>query len=81
MLNRLAEVVPVFPAPFTLPEQASNEWAVDGTHTVSGAPLLAGDPHLGFSMPGIWYLARLDTPGGVLAGATAPGVALPGHRA
>jgi len=72
--SRLAEVVPAFPAPFTLPDQASNEWAVDGTHSVSGAPLLAGDPHLGFSMPGIWYLARVDTPAGVLAGATAPGV-------
>ncbi len=72
--SRLAELVPAFPAPFTLPDEASNEWAVDGAHSATGAPLLAGDPHLGFSMPGIWYLARLDMPGGVLAGATAPGV-------
>ncbi len=72
--SRLAELAPVFPASFTLPNEASNEWAVDGAHSVTGAPLLAGDPHLGFSMPAIWYLARLDTPGGVLAGATAPGV-------
>ena len=53
---------------------ASNEWAVDGRHTATGAPLLAGDPHLGFGFPGIWYLARIDMPGRVLAGATAPGV-------
>ncbi len=66
--------MPRFPAPFTLPEQASNEWAVDGAHSTSGAPLLAGDPHLGYSTPGIWYLARIDTPGNTLAGATAPGV-------
>jgi penicillin G amidase len=72
--TRLAAVLPHFPGPYTLPESASNEWAVDGRHTVSGAPLLAGDPHLAFSFPGIWYLARIDTPGGVLAGATAPGV-------
>ena len=54
--------------------RASNEWAVDGRHSATGAPLLAGDPHLAFSFPGIWYLARIDMPGRVLAGATAPGV-------
>jgi penicillin amidase len=71
---QLAKILPSFPAPFTQPQTASNAWAVDGAHSETGAPLLAGDPHLGFSLPGIWYLARIDTPGGVLAGATAPGV-------
>ncbi len=47
---------------------------MDGRHTATGAPLLAGDPHLAFGFPGIWYLARIETPDGVLAGATAPGV-------
>ncbi len=70
---KLAQALPSFPAPFTLPSMASNEWAVDGRHTATGAPLLAGDPHLAFSLPGIWYLARLEWPGHVLAGATAPG--------
>ena len=59
---RLAAVLPHFPAPYTMPQTASNEWAVDGRHTATGAPLLAGDPHLAFSFPGIWYLARIDTP-------------------
>jgi penicillin amidase len=72
--SRLAAVLPSFPAPYTVPQTASNEWAVDGRHTATGAPLLAGDPHLAFSFPGIWYLARIDLPGRVLAGATAPGV-------
>jgi penicillin amidase len=71
---RLAKLVPEFPAPFTLPDHASNAWAVDGSHTAAGAPLLAGDPHLGFGFPSIWYMARIETPQGVLAGATAPGV-------
>jgi len=70
----LLDVVPAFPAAFTQPDHASNEWAVDGAHSVSGAPLLAGDPHLGFALPSVWYLARIETPEGVLAGATAPGV-------
>lgn len=74
--ERLAGLLPGFPGPFTMPHSASNEWAVDGSHTATGAPMLAGDPHLSFGFPGIWYLARIDTPGHVLAGATAPGMPL-----
>ncbi|HSU04903.1 MAG TPA: penicillin acylase family protein [Acetobacteraceae bacterium] len=66
--------LPAFPAPFTQPDHASNEWAVDGSHTATGAPLLAGDPHLAFGFPSLWYLVRIDTPDQVLAGASAPGV-------
>ena len=72
--SRLLAVLPQFPGAYTLPRTASNEWAVDGRHSATGRPLLAGDPHLAFSFPGIWYLARIDMPGRVLAGATAPGV-------
>jgi penicillin amidase len=73
----------VFPEPFTQPAQASNEFAVSGARTASGKPLLAGDPHLGFDFPSLWYLARIDTPAGVLAGATAPGLPflIIGHNA
>lgn len=71
---QLAARLPDFPAPFALPATASDEWALDGRHTRSGAPLLAGDPHLDLGLPGPWYLARIDTPEGPLAGATAPGV-------
>ena len=58
------------------PIYASNNWVVDGTHNASGKPLLANDPHLGFSAPGVWYLARLKTPEREVTGATAPGVPL-----
>ena len=74
LARTLEGLLPAFPEPFTSPGSASNVWAVDGRHTASGAPLLAGDPHLEFALPGIWYLARIDTPEGTLAGATAPGV-------
>lgn len=77
-LARLAQAtlaaLPRFPAPFTEPDLASNAWAVDGAHSRTGAPLLAGDPHLAYGLPCLWYLARIDTPAGTLAGATAPGV-------
>jgi penicillin G amidase len=33
----------------------SNSWVVDGEHSATGSPLLANDPHLGTSLPGIWY--------------------------
>ena len=49
---------------------------MDGAHSASGKPLLANDPHLGFSAPGVWYLARLKTPEREIAGGTAPGMPL-----
>jgi penicillin G amidase len=55
------------------PTFASNNWVVDGQHTVSGKPLLANDPHLGFSSPSVWYMARIATPDGAREGVTAPG--------
>jgi penicillin amidase len=62
------------PRAFTRRAQASNAWALSGAHTASGQPLLAGDPHLAFNFPGLWYLARIDTPEGMMAGATVPGL-------
>ena len=55
---------------------ASNTWVVDGAHSVTGKPILANDPHLGFTLPGLWYLARIETPSLRGAGATVPGVPL-----
>jgi penicillin G amidase len=34
---------------------ASNNWAVTGSRSTTGMPLLANDMHLGLSVPGIWY--------------------------
>ena len=78
--TRLAAALPDFPAAFTLPATASDEWAVDGARSTSGAPLLAGDPHLGFGLPGIWYLARIETPQGTARRRHRAGGALPGAR-
>src|SRR5208282_3947701 len=58
-----------------LPEQhgASNEWAVSGSRSVTGMPILANDPHLGLEAPILWHLARIVTPEGSVKGATVPG--------
>jgi penicillin amidase len=39
--------------------KGSNNWAVNGSKTESGMPILANDMHLGFNLPGIWYEAHL----------------------
>ena len=51
----------------------SNNWVVDGTHTASGKPLLANDPHLATKMPSLWYLAHVTAGDFDVIGATLPG--------
>jgi penicillin amidase len=43
--------------------EGSNAWAVAGSRTASGKPLLAGDPHIRFAVPSVWYEASLSYPG------------------
>jgi penicillin amidase len=84
-LDRLAEDLAVFAA--AAPSAgASNNWAIAGSRTASGAPLLANDPHLAPRLPPPWYLAHLRCPEWELAGASFVGApALPiawnGHAA
>ncbi|GIG61316.1 penicillin amidase [Longispora fulva] len=54
----------------------SNSWVVAGSRTKSGKPMLANDPHLSPSMPGIWYQMGLHCPscGFDVAGFTFSGV-------
>ena len=51
----------------------SNNWAVSGTKTKSGKPILCNDPHLGLSLPSIWYEMHLVSPNMNVYGATLPG--------
>ncbi|MEL7212081.1 MAG: penicillin acylase family protein [Pseudomonadota bacterium] len=53
---------------------ASNAWAAAPGRSASGGTLLANDPHLGFTAPSIWYLARLELDSGGVIGGTIPGV-------
>ncbi|MFD5818284.1 penicillin acylase family protein [Streptomyces sp. NPDC127038] len=67
----------------------SNSWVVAGSHTITGKPLLANDPHLSASLPSVWYQMGLhctaisakcqyDVTGYTFAGM--PGVVI-GHNA
>ena len=42
--------------------EGSNAWVVSGKRTQSGKPLLAGDPHIRFAAPSVWYEAQLSAP-------------------
>ncbi|MCW3464464.1 penicillin acylase family protein [Chitinophaga nivalis] len=55
------------------PENGSNNWAVSGNKTRSGAPILCSDPHLGLSLPSIWYEVQIHTPDMNVYGASLPG--------
>jgi penicillin amidase len=52
----------------------SNNWAVDGSKTATGKPLLASDPHLTLSMPSIWWEMHIDSPQMKAAGVGLPGL-------
>jgi penicillin amidase len=54
-------------------QPGSNAWVVSGSRTATGRPLLSNDPHLEYSLPGIWYMTHLTAPG-----LDVDGVALPG---
>lgn len=51
----------------------SNNWAVSGSRTASGNPILCNDPHLGLGLPSIWYEVQLHTPGMNCYGVSLPG--------
>lgn len=55
-------------------QPGSNAWAVAGSRTANGKPLLSNDMHLEFSLPGIWHLTHLKTPDMDVAGVELPGV-------
>ncbi len=65
---------PLSPLPKRGLAGASNAWTAAPSRSASGGTLLANDPHLGFTAPGVWYLAHLDLVKGGVIGATIPGV-------
>ncbi len=57
------------PSPFL----GSNNWAVDGTKTASGKPILCSDPHLQMTLPSVWFELQITTPGSSSYGVSLPG--------
>ncbi len=64
--------------------QGSNNWALGGSRTASGKPLVAGDPHRALDVPNVYYQNHLACPHWDAIGLSFPGVpGLPhfGHTA
>jgi penicillin amidase len=78
-LLALEQTLALFHLPCRTCVAGSNGWAVSGSHTASGKPLLSNDMHLSLSAPELWYEADLDAPSPApLAEFHAAGVTLPG---
>lgn len=54
----------------------SNNWTIAPSHTATGRPILANDPHRDHSVPSLRYIVGLNAPGLSVIGAGEP--ALPG---
>lgn len=55
------------------PGYGSNNWALSGSRTANGKPILCNDPHLGLNLPSIWFEVQLYAPGMDVYGASIPG--------
>jgi penicillin G amidase len=51
----------------------SNNWAVHGSRTATGSPILCNDPHLKLSHPSLWFVVHLNAPGINTMGGSLPG--------
>jgi penicillin amidase len=67
------ELITVKKLPGSDPNNGSNNWAVSGSKTASGSPILCGDPHLNLTLPSIWFAVQLNAPGVNTMGASLPG--------
>lgn len=55
------------------PGFGSNNWAVAGSKTKKGRPILASDPHLGLNIPSLWFAIQLSTDDFTVKGGSLPG--------
>lgn len=51
----------------------SNNWAIAGSKSSTGHPMLASDPHLQLNLPSIWYEIQLHAPDVNVYGVSLPG--------
>ena len=78
-LLSLNQTLALFHAPCSACVAGSNAWAVSGSRTASGKPLLSNDMHLSLSVPDLWYEADLQAANPApLAAFHAAGITLPG---
>ena len=72
--NTEVDYGPLSPFPKRGLAGASNAWSAAPARSAAGGTLLANDPHLGFTAPSYWYLARIELSTGGVIGGTIPGI-------
>jgi penicillin amidase len=78
-LLALQQTLALFHTPCAECVAGSNAWAVAGSRTASGKPMLSNDMHLSLGVPELWYEADLEAPNPApLAPFHAAGITLPG---
>ncbi|MDJ0860579.1 MAG: penicillin acylase family protein [Dinoroseobacter sp.] len=73
-LGPVTQPDPLSPVKNRITVGASNVWAAAASRSTAGGALLANDPHLEYSAPSLWYLARLELETGGAIGGTIPGI-------
>lgn len=68
------QIFPYHSLPQPSPFLGSNNWAVAGSKTANGHPILCNDPHLSLTLPSIWFEIQLQTPEFNAYGVSLPGV-------
>lgn len=71
---KLSEIIPFRKLPESPEGIGSNNWALAGSKTASGNPILCNDPHLRLTLPSIWYEVQVHTPEINAYGVSLPGV-------
>jgi len=78
-LLALERTLALFQSPCSSCVAGSNVWAVAGSYTDSGKPILSNDMHLALSVPNLWYEADLRAANNApMAPFHAAGVTIPG---
>ena len=70
---KTAPITQAFREPASEQGIGSNNWAVHGSKSATGYPILCGDPHLNLTLPSIWFQIQLTSPEVNACGVSIPG--------
>jgi penicillin amidase len=71
VLSNFQIKIPELAAPDT--NNGSNNWAIHGSLSSTGKPIISNDIHLSYTLPALWFPIQLTTPNQNVYGASLPG--------
>lgn len=72
--STLSAATPAMSLKLPLQIAGSNSWAVNGPRAAQGNSILAGDPHVGLSLPSPWFQVEAESPHYTFSGSGVPGI-------